>query len=128
MRFGCLQKHTICNRPQDPEEDDLVMLDDLRSVKLRRAADILSNLVTLPSPIKRRSPFMICALAICALVHSGACCKMKSADREESMRARVQLELGGLNVLGEVWPLGASVKQQILSLYRMTSQRQKLLR
>lgn len=47
---------------------------------------------------------------------------MKSTDREESMRVRVQLELGGLNVLGEVWPLGASVKQQILSLYRMASQ------
>ena len=127
MHFDCFKKHAVCNRPQGTEEDDLIMLDDLRSVKLLRAADILSNLATLPSPIKRRSPFMICALAICALVHSSACFKMKSTDREESMRVRFQLELGGLNVLGEVWPLGASVKQQILSLYRMASQRQKLL-
>jgi hypothetical protein len=102
------------------------MLDDLRSVKVLRAADILSNLATLPSPIKRRSPFIICALAICALVHSGACFKMRLTDREESMLVRVQLSLGGLNVLGEVWPLGASVKRQILSLYRIASQRQKV--
>jgi hypothetical protein len=35
-------------------------------------------------------------------MHSGACITVRGTNEEEAMRVRVQLALGGLNMLGEV--------------------------
>jgi hypothetical protein len=118
VRSGGFQNFTSCAQLRAPQDEHSLSVFDLRSVKLFRAADMLSNLATLPSPIRRRSPFMICALAVCVLVHSGACITVRGTNEEEAMRVRVQLALGGLNMLGEVWPLAGSVKQQVLSIYK----------
>lgn len=86
---------------------------------------MLSTLAALPSPVNRRSPFMICAFATCVMVHSGASLMVAGSGREESMRARIQLALGGLNILGEVWPLARSVKQQVLDIYSEVTMNQR---
>ncbi|KAJ6084053.1 C6 transcription factor [Penicillium sp. IBT 16267x] len=118
VRFGGFQKFTSCAQLRAPQDEHSLAVFDLRTVKLFRAADMLSNLATLPSPIRRRSPFTICALAVCVLVHSGACIMVRGTNKEEAMRVRVQLALGGLNMLGEIWPLAGWVKQQVLSIYK----------
>lgn len=120
VHFGGLQKIASCTQLQALHGGQPQIVFDLRSVKMLKAADTLSHLATLPSPIRRRSPFMICALAICILVHSGSCKVLQGTQKEEAIRVRIQLALGGLNMLGEVWPLARSVKQQALSIFKQT--------
>jgi hypothetical protein len=92
--------------------------------KLVRAADSLSNLLTLPSPIKRHSPFLINGLSMGVLVHTAACVGSSSSPQsEESFRVRIELAVGVLNRLAENWPLARNVKQQLLGMYREAVQR-----
>ncbi|KAL4923197.1 uncharacterized protein BDV17DRAFT_18003 [Aspergillus undulatus] len=92
---------------------------DLPSHKLLRAADLLSGLATLPSSIQRRSPFFTCALAMCIVVHTAALLVVSgsAAGKEESLKARIQLGIGGLKALGKVWPLSESVRRQMVEMY-----------
>ena len=41
-----------------------------------------------------------------------------ATEREESIKARIQLSIGALNVLGEAWPLARTVKKQMLEIYQ----------
>ncbi|KAL4766036.1 Zn(II)2Cys6 transcription factor [Aspergillus foveolatus] len=91
---------------------------DLHSHKLLRAADLLSGLATLPSPIHRRTPFFTCALAMCIIMHTAALLLVVGAEKQEAIKARIQLSIGGLNVLGRTWPLSKSVRQQMVDMYQ----------
>ncbi|KAL6230092.1 hypothetical protein BDW75DRAFT_79307 [Aspergillus navahoensis] len=91
---------------------------DLHSHKLLRAADLLSGLATLPSAIHRRTPFFTCALAMCFIVHTAALLVVVGSEKEEAVRARIQLSIGGLKVLGRTWPLSESVRQQMVDMYQ----------
>ncbi|KAJ0418099.1 hypothetical protein BJY00DRAFT_194945 [Aspergillus carlsbadensis] len=91
---------------------------DIHSHKLLRAADLLSNLATLPSTIQHRSPFFTCALAMCIIVHTAALLVVGGSTREESLKARVQLSIGALKVLGRVWPLAKRVRGEMVGMYR----------
>ncbi|CEN61701.1 hypothetical protein ASPCAL08351 [Aspergillus calidoustus] len=91
---------------------------DIHSHKLLRAADLLSNLATLPSTIQNRSPFFTCALAMCIIVHTAALLVVGGSTRQESLKARVQLSIGALKVLGRVWPLAKRVRGEMVGMYR----------
>ncbi|KAL2809646.1 hypothetical protein BJX63DRAFT_404933 [Aspergillus granulosus] len=91
---------------------------DLHSHKLLRAADLLSSLATLPSTIQHRSPFFTCALAMCTIVHTAALLVVSGSRREESLKARVQLSIGALKVIGRVWPLARTVRGEMVGMYK----------
>ncbi|KAL1962606.1 hypothetical protein VTN77DRAFT_9320 [Rasamsonia byssochlamydoides] len=119
MRFACFHARTSCtryraSRPPTLSFDAL----DMRSKKLIRAADQLSNLVALPTEIKRHSLFLICALAMAVIVHTAACFMAAGTEHAESFRIRVQLSVGAFNRLAESWPLARTVRQQVLSMYQ----------
>ena len=117
LRFASYQSRTACTRLRASELNCGLAELDLHSVKMVRAADMLSNLATLPYPIKRHSPFFTCSLAMGVMVHTAASLTAVGSDREESLRARIQLGIGGLNMLGEVWPLARVVKQQVREIF-----------
>ncbi|KAB8071837.1 putative C6 transcription factor [Aspergillus leporis] len=118
MRFATFHARTWCTRLRicntNPKPTDL----DLHSQKFLRAADLLSNLVTLPSAVKYRTPFFTCALAMCVIVHTAACLIVSAPDKVESLKARIQLSIGGLNMLGKSWPLARMVRQQMVNMYQ----------
>ncbi|KAL4869232.1 hypothetical protein BDV12DRAFT_168135 [Aspergillus spectabilis] len=91
---------------------------DLHSHKLLRAADMLSGLASLPSSIQYRSPFFTCALAICIIVHTATLLVVAGSGKEESTRARIQLSIGALKVLGKIWPLSKIVRQKMVDMYQ----------
>ncbi|KAL2861055.1 Zn(II)2Cys6 transcription factor [Aspergillus lucknowensis] len=101
---------------------------DLHSHKLLRSADLLSGLAALPSAIRRRSPFFICALAMCIIVHTAALLVVPGSVKEESLRARIQLSMGGLKVLGKIWPLARTVRRRMVDMYREVLQSAELRR
>lgn len=100
------------------------------SHKLLRAADLLSNLATLPSTVLSRTPFFTCALAIAAVVHvaalaggppSSLAIKYEGetgAGKEQSLKARIELGVGALQVLGRAWPLARRVRGEMVDMYR----------
>ncbi|KAE8353862.1 putative C6 transcription factor [Aspergillus coremiiformis] len=116
MRFASFQARTWCTRLRICSTNPSTMDLDLHSQKFLRAADLLSNLVTLPSAIKSRTPFFTCALAMCVIVHTAACLISSAPEKVESSKARIQLSIGGLNMLGKSWPLARVVKQQMLNM------------
>ncbi|PLB54194.1 putative C6 transcription factor [Aspergillus steynii IBT 23096] len=119
MRFASFNGRTSCARLRAARETNSGSADlDPHSQKFLRAADHLSNLATLPNPIQSRTPFFTCALAICIVVHTAASLVVPSAGKVESLKARIQLGFGGLNVLGKVWPLAKTVRQQMVDMYQ----------
>ncbi|KAL4968103.1 Zn(II)2Cys6 transcription factor [Aspergillus stella-maris] len=90
---------------------------DLHSHKLLRAADLLSGLATLPSAIHQRSSFFTCALAMCIVVHTAALLVVAGSGKEESLKTRIQLSIGGLKALGKTWPLSEAIRQQMVEMY-----------
>jgi hypothetical protein len=88
-----------------------------------RAADMLSNLATLPSPLKQRSPFFICAVGISIIINTATTLTLcSSSPREDPVAARIQLGIGVLKMLGEAWPLAGILKEQMLDMYRQATQ------
>lgn len=53
-----------------------------------------------------------------AIVHMATSMMVMPTEREESIKARIQLSIGALNVLGEAWPLARTVKKQMLEIYQ----------
>ncbi|KAL4796647.1 hypothetical protein BDV19DRAFT_360714 [Aspergillus venezuelensis] len=90
---------------------------DLHSHKLLRAADLLSGLATLPSAIHQRSSFFTCALAMCIVVHTAALLVVAGSGKEESLKTRIQLSIGGLKTLGKTWPISEAIRQQMVGMY-----------
>ncbi|RDW93991.1 putative Zn(II)2Cys6 transcription factor [Aspergillus mulundensis] len=127
MRFASFHANppTPCTRFQLPETPtEQLSLNhtqalNLHSHKLLRAADHLSALATLPSAIHRRTPFFTCALAMCIIVHTAALLVVESDEKKkEAIKARIQLSIGGLKVLGRTWPLSKVVRGQMVDMYQ----------
>ncbi|KAL5361566.1 hypothetical protein BJX96DRAFT_176350 [Aspergillus floccosus] len=119
MRFASFHARTSCTRLRAAHDAPPAATElDLHSQKFLRAADLLSNLATLPSPIKGRTPFFTCALAMCVVVHTAGCLVLPATEKQESLKARIQLGIGGLHVLGKVWPLARAVRQQMVDMYQ----------
>ncbi|KAL1862161.1 hypothetical protein Plec18170_000985 [Paecilomyces lecythidis] len=118
MRFVPFRNPSSCVRQQTIEDGSNTLPNlDLHSVKSLRAADMLASLAALPSPIKRQTPFMTCGLAITVTVHIAAALTQAGGARLDTLKARIDLALGGLNMLGEVWPLARAIRKQLLGLY-----------
>lgn len=117
MRFASFHAQTSCTRLRALECNSQSIELDLHSHKLLRAANMLSNLATLPGQVKHRTPFFTCAIAMAVIVHVAGCLMVTGSDKEEPVRARIQLGLGALNVLGKVWPLAVPVRRQLVDMY-----------
>lgn len=118
MRFASFHTLTSCTRYRASRPPLTLDALDLSSKKLIRAADQLSNLVALPTEIKRHSPFLICAVAMAVIVHTAACVMASGTEHAESIEARIQLAAGAFNRLAECWPLARTVRQQVLGMYQ----------
>lgn len=117
MRLASFHAQTSCTRLRALESNSHTIELDLHSQKLLRAANMLSNLATLPGQVKHRTPFFSCALAMTVIVHVAGCLIVSGSEREEFVRSRIQLGLGALNVLGKVWPLAVVVRKQLVNMY-----------
>lgn len=105
---------------------------DPHSLKALRAASMLLNMITTSvlstssmSSIRCNTPFMICAVTMSLMVHvvdahhheqdhyphCERSCKEKSFST-----SRIELGMRTLEILGEVWPLARSVKDQLLEV------------
>ncbi|PYH43349.1 Zn(II)2Cys6 transcription factor [Aspergillus saccharolyticus JOP 1030-1] len=113
---------------------------NIHAQKMLRAADLISNLATLPSSVQSRTPFYTCALALAIVVHTATFTMLASSPspssppalssptkggvvggssaKDDALKARIELGVGALQVLGRVWPLAKQVRGEMVELYR----------
>ncbi|RAL15587.1 Zn(II)2Cys6 transcription factor [Aspergillus homomorphus CBS 101889] len=132
IRFASYQRPTpdsssssTCTRlrvlyPPSTPNDPLPL--NIHAQKMLRAADLISNLATLPSSVQSRTPFFTCALALAIVVHTATfmmCMSSASVkEKEDALKARIELGVGALQVMGRVWPLAKQVRGEMVELYR----------
>ncbi|PYI10634.1 hypothetical protein BO78DRAFT_305399 [Aspergillus sclerotiicarbonarius CBS 121057] len=129
---SCTRFHTHPILQAHPHHPQPGINTNTHTQKLLRAADLLSNLATLPSSVISRTPFFTCGLAIAVVVHVAALVgrtsspllknntetKDRERDKEDSLKARIELGVGALQVLGRVWPLARRVRGEMVEMYR----------
>ncbi|RAK99642.1 Zn(II)2Cys6 transcription factor [Aspergillus ibericus CBS 121593] len=132
---SCTRFHTQPNPHYPQHQQPRPHNTSTHTQKLLRAADLLSNLATLPSSVISRTPFFTCGLAIAVVVHVAALVErgsplLRSAaesssggrererDKDDSLKARIELGVGALQVLGRVWPLARRVRGEMVEMYR----------
>lgn len=113
-----------------PEESDRSM--PYRSVQYHtaqttKAAESMSALVQLPCSITTHTPFFACGLALTTFVQLA---QLEGyIGRKETIRERLRLNVGALKLLGKVWSLVGTIRDQVLAAithvdYSVQSQKQ----
>ncbi|KAF8444351.1 hypothetical protein BDZ91DRAFT_156825 [Kalaharituber pfeilii] len=82
------------------------------------AANAISKLVTLPTPLIKHSPFFTCVLTLATIVHLSACSWLLSGDEGYLAKERIRLGIGALKTLEDVWGIAGCVLQQIKAASR----------
>ena len=94
------------------------------------AANTLSKLVTLPTPLIRHTPFLTCAITLACVVHLAACsCSgygpgawpsgwLLSGDEAFLAKERIRLAVGSLRALARVWGMAGEVLAQVQEFAR----------
>lgn len=100
------------------------------TVRTLGAANTLSKLVTLPTPLIRHTPFLTCAITLACVVHLAACsCSgygpvpgptgwLLSGDEAFLAKERIRLAVGSLRALARVWALADDVLAQVQEVAR----------
>lgn len=81
--------------------------------KAVHAANAISKLVTLPTPLIKHTPFFTCVLTLATVVHLSACSWLLSGDEGYLAKERIRLGIGALKTLDEVWGVAGCVLQQV---------------
>ena len=77
------------------------------------AANAISKLVTLPTPLIKHTPFFTCILTLATIVHLSACSWLLSGDEGYLAKERIRLGIGALKTLDEVWGIAGCVLHQV---------------
>lgn len=86
------------------------------------AADELSQLVNIGAPVTKRTPFFTCALALQSLVHLGGFSLPQWGGRKSMMSQQVQLSIGALAKLSDIWQTPAMIREQVLQVAKIVLQ------
>ena len=86
------------------------------------AADELSQLVAIGAPVIKRTPFFTCALALQSLVHLGGFSLPQWSGRKGNMSQQVQLSIGALAKLSDIWQTPAAIREQVVQVARIVLQ------
>ncbi|KAI5796685.1 hypothetical protein FPQ18DRAFT_255787 [Pyronema domesticum] len=90
----------------------------LHTARTIAAANNISKLVTLPTPIIKHTPFLTCVITLAAVVHLSACSWLLSGDEGFLAKERIRLGVGALRSLGGVWGVAGSVLKQVKGVAR----------
>jgi hypothetical protein len=91
---------------------------EFHTAKAIRAADTISKLLTLPTPLIRHTPFLTCVITMAAIVHLSACSFILYGDQGTLAKERIRLSIGALKTLDEVWPVAGQVLNQVKGVAR----------
>ncbi|KLJ06932.1 hypothetical protein EMPG_17585 [Blastomyces silverae] len=101
----------------------------LHTVKALTAAERISSLLTLPTPLVKQSQFIICMVALSAIVQLSAYIFDPNVAASRALKERIRVNLGALRAHEKIWPLGRKslyevklIAHQVFTLQNFNSQ------
>ncbi|KAI9711429.1 MAG: hypothetical protein M1812_007174 [Candelaria pacifica] len=89
----------------------------IHAVKAIQAAGNISKLITLPTPLTHHSHFFTCVVTLAAIVYlSQWSSTTLHVAENEIVKKRLQLAIGALNAMSEVWPIAGMARGQVKSV------------
>jgi len=104
---------TPCNKKE--KHFSPVSTQHTHAIKATESSIQLSNLATLPLPIRGHTPLFICGLVLSSIVQLSACSVLPQ-HQQEHYRDRINLIIGALKSLSQTWAVSQMVLQQIKKL------------
>ena len=86
--------------------------------KALRAANNISKMTAIQSPIVKHTPCFNCAIAHAATVHIPAYILEGDVDKANAIKERLQLALNAFTTISEVWPLARTLKGEVSQFAR----------
>ncbi|KAK6521255.1 hypothetical protein TWF506_001479 [Arthrobotrys conoides] len=83
------------------------------TTKAIRAADAISKLITLPTPLIKHTPFFTCIITLSAIVHLSACSWLLYGEEGFMAKERIRLSVGALKTLEDIWHVAGCVLMQV---------------
>lgn len=85
----------------------------LHTARTIAAANTISKLITLPTPLIKHTPFFTCFVALASIVHLSACSWLLSGDEAFLAKERIRLGVGALKVMESCWAVAETVAAQV---------------
>ena len=94
--------------------------DNTSTVTALSSADTILRLLIVRSSesMKSMSPCFSCVLAFAATTHLSAYCLGQDKERMRCLREYLQVSLGALDSMGQIWPIAKAVKGQLAEFSR----------
>lgn len=86
--------------------------------KALQAANALSKLISIQSPLANHTPCFSCSIASSATVQMPAFMLEDDTGEAQALKERLRLSLGALKSISEVWPLAGLVNRQLAEFAR----------
>ena len=109
---------TICSQVMTAPEP--VLSQPEHTSKAIRAANAIMHQTALPTALFFHCPSFMCALIMAASVYIPAYALENRQERLHVLHERLQLAVGALRTLGEVWPIAKAARAQIAAFARDT--------
>ncbi|KAH8816311.1 hypothetical protein F5884DRAFT_818401 [Xylogone sp. PMI_703] len=94
---------------------------NIHAAKVIEAAQAISKLITLPTPIVKHTHFFVCAITLASIIHLSCWSLQLPQIQDRDIKEQLRLSSGGLQELRKVWPAAgisfAQVKGVAQELY-----------
>ncbi|KAK2746545.1 hypothetical protein FQN55_005531 [Onygenales sp. PD_40] len=117
-----------CAPPPPPERLSHAAQEayQLHTVKVLTAAERISKLLALPTPLVKQSQFIICMVALSAIAQLSACIFDTNIGQSRAIKERIRVNIGALKAHEKIWPLGRKTLYEVKLIAREVFAWQKL--
>ncbi|GKZ29749.1 hypothetical protein AbraIFM66950_006376 [Aspergillus brasiliensis] len=115
LAYSSVESICKCAPPAPPEDTRRsdTSQTQLHTLKCLHAIEELGRLMTLPTEIHARTPFIICMIANAAIAHLAACRYVFTGQDLQLGRERIRLSMGTLKSLSEHWAQGKRIYREM---------------
>jgi hypothetical protein len=113
MSSSAVATDIICIHQGSPK--DSVFSHHSHAAKAVRAANEISSLAAISSPVEKHTPLLTCALALSCIVQLAA---VKAGQMSDAARDRIGLNLGVLKSMGRTWAMSKTTMQKAKAVAR----------
>jgi hypothetical protein len=114
-RSGLISSSTdvICGHQTSPR--DSTFSRHSHATKAVKAANEISSLAAISSPVEKHTPFLTCALALSCIVQLAV---VKVGQMSDANRDRIGLNIGVLRSMGRTWAISKITMQKVKAIAR----------
>lgn len=98
----------------------------MHTVMVLTAAERISSLLALPTPLVKQSQFIICMVALSAIAQLSACIFDTNIGTSRAIKERIRVNIGALKAHEKIWPLSRKTLYEVKSIAREVFALQKL--